>query len=295
MITKQNCGCKGFQELRVAFGNMENCQLKCIFCFTREQQASTNHLSDLRRVSLEDVKIIRFTGGEPLISQNQINCMIAELSARENLIRENVDLIVVQTNGIGIQGRDISKFGNLSLPLLFEVSFKGTNLAEYQYLTFDNPISPDLAESFFSQQTQGYKHLLDTFADKDNIAVLARLGIFHSSLNSPTFKFVYPSKRGSLMFAPSKWDQRFRDVWLSQKSIWKETFSGRIVVEKIKTPADGSPGIGRRYRAIIEQLKARDLLLEDSKRTKISDEFRERYWYKKGYEIYNSAVKFIRF
>lgn len=32
-LSQQNCGGKGLRELRVAFGNMDNCQLKCIFCY----------------------------------------------------------------------------------------------------------------------------------------------------------------------------------------------------------------------------------------------------------------------
>ena len=294
MIKKQSCGCEGFQELRVAFGSMDNCQLKCVFCFTREQQSSNERLSDFGHMSLEDVKIIRFTGGEPLMFQNQIDGIVRELSAREDTIKEYVNLVVVQTNAIGIGERSLKEFSRLQVPLLFEVSFKGTNVAEYQYLTFENPTSSGSAESVLSKQVEGYRHLAKVFADNENIAVLARLGIFHSSLNSPTFKFTYPSNEGALMFAPSRWDKRFYDIWFDQKAIWGETFEGKMVVEKLKTPADGSPGIGRRYRAIIDHLKSKGLLLEDTRKSAIPQEFRERYYYRKGDEIYKAAEDSVR-
>lgn len=288
-IKQQRCGCEDFLELKVAFGDMTNCQLKCIFCFTHEQRSSQDQLSDLRHVSLEEVRIIRFTGGEPLMSQNQIEGILRELFARQDEIMENIDLVVVQTNAIGITTRNLQEFSDLHLPILFEVSLKGTNATEYRYLTFPNPISHHEAESIFSQQVQGYTHLTRIFADEENIAILARLGIFHSSLNNPQFKFIYPSNMHSLMFVPSGWDDRFHNIWLDQRTIWNETFDGKMVVEKLKTPGDGSPVMGRRYRAIIEHLKSRNLLVEDLEKPRIPEEFRAKYFFKRGNQIYEAV------
>ncbi|MCD6530437.1 4Fe-4S cluster-binding domain-containing protein, partial [Candidatus Bathyarchaeota archaeon] len=128
VIKIQSCGCKDFEELRVAFGDMNNCQLKCPFCFTREQKPANDLLSNLSKKHLNNVKIIRFTGGEPLLSQVQIDGMIRELRKIENVKLPNLDLIVIQTNAIGIESRDIDGFQSLDLPILFEVSFKGTTI-----------------------------------------------------------------------------------------------------------------------------------------------------------------------
>lgn len=152
IITAQSCGCKGFNELRVAFGDMKNCQLKCVFCFTREQKPADDLLSDLNQKSMEETKIIRFTGGEPLLSQTQIDGMLRELSAIENRRLSNLDLIVIQTNALNVENRDLRGFRETSLPILFEVSLKGTNVTEYRYLTFENPVSDETAKSILAHR-----------------------------------------------------------------------------------------------------------------------------------------------
>ena len=57
VLNIQSCGCKGFEEIRVAFGDMNNCQLKCPFCFTREQKPANDFLSNLSKKPLNNVKI----------------------------------------------------------------------------------------------------------------------------------------------------------------------------------------------------------------------------------------------
>lgn len=285
----QSCGCKGFEELRVAFGDMNNCQLKCPFCFTREQKPANDFLSNLSKKPLNNVKIIRFTGGEPLISQVQIDGIIRELFKIEDMKLPNLDLIVIQTNAIGIENRDIDGFQNLNLPILFEVSFKGTTIEEYRYLTFENPISEEKADNIFESQMRGYKHLVKSFENKKNISVLARLGIFHSGINRPMFKFVFPFDKNKLMFNPNNWDLRIHDLFQDQKRIWKDIFHGKIVIERLKTAADGSPGMGKRYRNVIEHLKLKNLLIEDPSKLPLPKIFKEKYYYKRGNEIYLAA------
>lgn len=294
MITTQRCGCQGFNELRVAFGDMKNCQLNCPFCFTREQKQAYDHLSFLNQHSLDSVRIIRFTGGEPLMSQAQIRGIIRELSRIQEQELESLDLIVIQTNGLDVATKDLTEFGNLSLPLLFEISFKGTNVDEYRWLIFERAINIREAESFLKKQFEGYMHLVKTFKDKENALVLARLGIFHSSLNKPTFKFVYPNDKKRLMFNPADWSPHILEVYQNQKGIWDETFDGKMVIEKIKTPADGSPGIGKRYRRVIEHLKSKNLLVEEVTKIPLPKVFKEKYFYKRGNEVYESAQRLLK-
>lgn len=134
---------------------------------------------------------------------------------------------------------------------------------------------------------------MEKFQDKRNIAILARLGIFHSGVNTPTFKFVNPDT-GKLMFNPNDWAPEILDIHINQNRIWSETFNNKLVIERIKTAADGTPGIGKRYGEVIEILKSKGLLVEDLRKTPLPDIFREKYYYKRGNEVYRSASKFIK-
>ena len=118
-ITYQNCGCADYKELRVAFGNLNNCQLKCPFCFTLEQKPSLVELSYLSKSISNSVRIIRFTGGEPLFHQEQIDGMVRELRKIENRNFNNLDLIIIQTNAISAENRNIDKLFEFKLPILF--------------------------------------------------------------------------------------------------------------------------------------------------------------------------------
>jgi len=291
VIKAQSCGCKDFKELRVAFGNMENCQLKCPFCFTLEQKKADDFLSNLRHRITDDTRTIRFTGGEPLISQDQINGMIKELNKIERKEFPNLDLIVIQTNAIKVEQKDLAHFNIQEFPLLFEVSLKGTNISEYKYLTFDHPISDEKAKSILNQQMTGYGHLVNIFERFQNINVLARLGIFHSSLNKPTFKFVYPFDQNHLMFNPEQWAPQIYDLFEDQRRIWGSRFDGKMVIERLKNPGQGSPGMGKRYRRIIEHLKSKNVLLEDRGKTSLPQIFKDKYCYKNGDLIYQLALK----
>lgn len=288
IIKKQSCGCEDYQELRVAFGDLHNCQLKCPYCFTLEQQPINDMLFALNERNLDNVKIIRFTGGEPLLRQKQIDGMVRELELIEKRYLNNLDLIVIQTNAMLDDKINIDELFKFSLPILFEVSFKGTNIKEYQYLTYQQPISQDGAEKIMKMQLEGYKVISEKCASLANISILARLGIFHSSITRPTFKFVYPGTE-ELMFNPVDWHPDFKDILSNQKRIWGKVFERRFVVEKIKTPADGSPGMGRRYRKIIEQLKRKELMLE--LQSTLPNYFCEKYFYMRGNDIYWRAAR----
>lgn len=290
-ITTQSCGYKGYDEVRIAFGDMQNCQLKCPFCFTIQQKPSLEALSSLTQRSLENIKIIRFTGGEPLLHQEQIDGMIYELQkiAKHQLI--NLELIVIQTNAISAKNNNIDGLLQFELPIIFEVSLKGTNIREYQYLTGEYALNKSQAGSIFKKQIEGYNIISSKCGVSNHIAVLMRLGIFHSSVNRPTFKFIFSDTK-ELMFNPNDWSPEFAQVALDQKMIWGQTFEGKVLVEKIKTPADGSPGIGKRYRNIIEQLKRKGLLEELI--SVLPNEYHNRYLYKRGNEIYWRCANIFR-
>ena len=169
------------------------------------------------------------------------------------------------------------------LPILFEVSLKGSNTKEYQYLTYEHPVTASQAESILKKQIRGYEILCEKSESHKNISVLARLGIFHSSINKPTFYFVYPGTK-ELMFNPKNWSPEILKLLTDQRRIWGDLFDNRLVVEKLKTPADRSPGIGRRYRHIINILKTKDLLQEAT--VLLPPEFKNSYFYKRGNEVY---------
>jgi len=74
------------------------------------------------------------------------------------------------------------------------------------------------AKQLLDGQKRGYTHLVEKFRRTRNILILARLGIFHSSLMRPTFKFVFPDT-GELMFHPRDWSREIIDIHLDQNQI----------------------------------------------------------------------------
>ena len=290
-ITEQNCGCENFKELRVAFGDWNNCQLKCPFCFTSEQRPSSQALSALINADLNNIKIIRFTGGEPLLHQSQIQGMTSVLSEIESHALPNLDLIIIQTNAIAVAERDIGGLFNFSLPILFEVSFKGTNVKEYQYLTYTAPIDYARAERIMDKQLEGYQAISSYCSSKGNMSILARLGIFHSSIKRPKFAFVSPDTK-ELMFNPEKWDEQFYSLFDNQRKKWENVYSRKLVVEKLKTQGDGTPPMGRRYRRIIDGLITMGIL-EEGERS-LPEIYQRYYLYQKGNEIYWRASNRLR-
>lgn len=290
IINKQSCGNKNYYELRVAFGDMQNCQLKCPFCFTMGQKACIYELSELQKQDYSNVKIIRFTGGEPLLNQNQVDSIIDELRK----LQKNIDirpLIVIQTNGLNINNIDVNGFFELKYPILFEISLKGTNAFEYRYLTFDKAINMTSAQELFNKQVEAYHNICNLFMHNDNIAILARLGIFHSSLTSPSFKFVFPNTN-DLMFNPSNWDNAIINIVEDQRVKWKDSFKGKFLVEKIKTPGNGTPVMGQRYRKIINDLKLKNLLVEA--KSSIPRIYNDNYIYLSGYDTYRIIAEQLR-
>ncbi len=290
VITLQNCGCENFKELRVAFGDLNNCQLKCPFCFTLKQRPLYKEISTLTNQNLDSVKIIRFTGGEPLLCQEQVDAILQELFKIQHHVDGNLDLIVIQTNAIAVKKLNFDVFRKITIPILFEVSFKGTNIKEYQYLTFKDCVTEKAAEKIMSGQVEGYRIISEKFSMQPNIGILARLGIFHSSVKEPSFKFIFPDTH-KLMFNPDSWDDRISDILEEQNNLWGDIFEGKFVLEKLKTPADGSPVMGKRYKEIIELLKLSGLLVEE--KSKLPNQFQQKYFYKRGNEIYWKAARAI--
>jgi len=199
-------------------------------------------------------------------------------------------LIIVQTNAISIENKNIDELFTSELPILFEVSLKGTNTREYQYLTQQDPINPIQAKSIMEKQIIGYDYIDAKSQGSRGTGLLARLGIFHSSVKRPTFTFVFPDT-GDLMFNPEYWSHEFSHILSSQTKLWGPSFERKLVVEKVKTPADGTPGIGKRYRAIIESLKEKRLLNE-SKST-LPSIYASYYFYRRGNEIYWKCAEYL--
>lgn len=287
IITPQNCGTSQYQELRVAFGDMENCQLKCPFCFTLGQKSSVDSLSDLSNVDISKIKTIRFTGGEPLNHQEQIDGIVRELKLIEAKNPQNLDLVIVQTNAISVSDLNVTELFDTQLPILFEVSIKGTNITEFEHLLFEGRIDTRSAQHFMNKQLEGYEIISNACRSRNNISVLARLGIFHSSVTKPTFKFIDPTTN-KLMFNPDNWDNRFLNLHLDQNEIWGDIFGEKVVVEKIKTPGDGSPNMGKRYRQVIEKLRSLEILEE--KKSSLPKIYQEKYLYKKGNDVYSKIA-----
>lgn len=291
-IKEQNCGCEDFKEVKVAFGDLDNCQLKCPFCFTIEQKSSTQRLSELQNSDISKIQFIRFTGGEPLLRQGQIDGIINQLQLIEGRGMPSLKLIIIQTNAISVTDNNIDGFFESRLPILFEVSFKGTNIREYQYLTYKNPIDRTQAETIMQKQISGYEILSKKCQGVKNISVLTRLGIFHSSILSPKFKLIYPESR-ELMFNPNQWHSAFRTMFSNQISLWGNRFYRKIIVEKIKTEGDGSRPMGKRYRRIIDNLISQGLMEE--LKSSLPNIFQKHYIYKRGNEIYmNASSKLVQ-
>ena len=83
------------------------------------------------------------------------------------------------------------------------------------------------AKSLLEKQYEGYFHLVRALKNVNNVLVLARLGIFHSSITKPMFKFVYPNDKNRVMFNPKDWAPQILEIYKDQKRIWDETFGAR--------------------------------------------------------------------
>jgi len=227
---KYSPGCKTYPpNLREIRWDVVGCNLRCQFCWSpasryRETGDPTVIVQDDqavaqtgRLVENPDRTFLRFTGGEPtLFAWDEVEYVTKCLGQDERLARVP---ILIQTNGIRIgEGkapidwlitRDNQRF-------LFEVSFKGTNAAEFELLT-------GKSAELYDQQFAGYDLLNDLAQTSGHVGVVAVLGVYHSAVDSTSqFTFVDPTN-GSLLFDDVElWDPRFKDVWGSARFKWVE-------------------------------------------------------------------------
>ena len=159
---------------------------------------------------------VRFTGGEPTLQWHGVSAVLRKMREDEKLV--NLP-ILIQTNGIEI--------GKGKVPLdvfcedipqrcLFELSFKGTNPNEFALLTGK---SADL----YHYQIRGFKILANLAKIQKNIAVVAVLGVYHSSTRGRSkYAFVSP-QNGALLFDNyDAWDDDFKTLWERTSLKWVE-------------------------------------------------------------------------
>lgn len=90
-ITKQNYGGgKPKYELRVAYGDWNNCNLKCSICFVQNSKPSGTNNIKIQDVNFGDITYVRFTGGETFINAVQVQDMentIRSIESRKEKMR----------------------------------------------------------------------------------------------------------------------------------------------------------------------------------------------------------------
>lgn len=213
----------GYHEIR---WDLSGCNLRCHFCWSPASRPDETHdpssmlnTDEIVNKTQQAIKnprktFIRFTGGEPTLQWPGIKDVI------EKIINSPYNIpILIQTNGIEIgKGRietDILCNDDSQL-FLFELSFKGTNSREFQLLTGKDG-------SLFKLQLKGYRMLEKLSEFHKNIAVVAVLGVYHSSVKGNS-KYVFVDQAtGKLLFEnPSNWDERFKLLWLNAPLKWVE-------------------------------------------------------------------------
>lgn len=260
---KQRYGSKDEKyELRVEYGDLNNCNLKCPFCFTQYSKQNNVPKDDISNFDFTDVTYVKFTGGEPLINQPQIediNNKIKEISKNNPKI-----FYVIQTNGLIEEMESkmeslLQGLENLTSKIIIEFSFKGTNVEEYQYLTRANKINQTNASLLMKQQVDNYHLVKDYIQNKGNVALLPRLGIFHSGNIQVKYRFVYPYKQNMLMFQKENWSDEIKSVF---EDYINNSKLRMIPVEPLITASSEFNQIGKRYSKIISSLLSRKIIRE---------------------------------
>ena len=159
---------------------------------------------------------IRFTGGEPTLQWFHITETLKKFQATNTPPKAP---ILIQTNGIEI-GRGTATLDVLAADpsqfYLFELSFKGTNSDEFALLT-------GKAAELYEHQLVGYQRLRELSRTARNVAVVAVLGVYHSSTRGPSkYTFVNPGTGRLLFDDQEKWDPRFLALWRSTPLKWVE-------------------------------------------------------------------------
>lgn len=215
----------GVHEIR---WDLSGCNLRCLFCWSPASRPSETHdaavslspndiaVRTLRNLSAPSRTFIRFTGGEPTLQWSDIASALAML--RESAPGRRPP-VLFQTNGIEI-GR-----GNIALEelaadpnqlYLFEVSLKGTNPEEFALLTGKEP-------ALYQLQLAGYRRLKDFAVQNPNVAVVAVLGVYHSSASGYSkYAFVDPRDGHILFDDESLWDPEFAAAWRGAHLKWVE-------------------------------------------------------------------------
>lgn len=215
----------GYQEIR---WDLFGCNLSCSFCWSPASRPP--EISDpLRAVTSEEVVSItldrlgeqsctffRFTGGEPTLQWDGLAEVLTQL---QTALMPPRPPILIQTNGIAI-GRGEVDLSSLSEDreqnYLFEISFKGTNAAEFSLLT-------NRPAELYQYQLAGYQRLLDLSQTSPHIQVVAVLGVYHSSIRGLS-KYAFVNQRsGNLFFDQDEsWDSDFSELWISAPLKWVE-------------------------------------------------------------------------
>ncbi len=291
LITRNKCDYGNYKEIKVAFGDFSNCQINCPFCFTKGQRQSDNVLSALLEQNFSNISILRFTGGEPLYTQQQINGMAEIINEIDRRVQHNLDIIVIQTNALSVDDMDVDGLYQTKLPLLFEVSLKGTNSMEYRYLTSQEPIEYAKAIPIMQKQFHGYRKIAEKCHSLGNIKVLARLGIFHSGMTRPKYRFIFPETR-KIMFHPSYWCTEFNGILQDQNGTWNDVFERKFVVEKIRPSTYGTQNMSNRYRRIISLLEAKGLV--EKRKTELPNIYKQKYYSNLSIHIYKKAAVLLK-
>lgn len=205
------------------------CNLKCQFCWSpasrplETKEPSINKSADEVYEDTQSAIIqpehtfIRFTGGEPTLYSQELFDILLRYDKNKTLCQIP---IIIQTNGLLI-GKGQVNINLLNLldkqKILFELSFKGTNEREFNILTGLDPVQ-------YIHQINAYERIKELSISKKNIAVIAVLGIYHSSLNSQSkYAFIDPETKNLLFDNQNEWSEKFKSIWENTTDKWVES------------------------------------------------------------------------
>jgi uncharacterized Fe-S cluster-containing radical SAM superfamily protein len=208
--------------------DLSGCNLRCEFCWSPASRPSETLdpcvsvspsavLERTRKVIGDPSRaFLRFTGGEPTLQWEGLLDAIA--NTRTPPVQRRPP-ILIQTNGIeiGRGGVDLTTLATDPQQLyLFELSLKGTNACEFALLTGRSP-------ELYELQLEGYTRLRELALEHPHVAVVAVLGVYHSSVGGLSrYAFIDPQSRTLLFDDVRAWHPGFAAAWKAAPLKWVE-------------------------------------------------------------------------
>ena len=216
---------------------------------------------------------LRITGGEPFLSQSRVKHLVQTLKEINDHLKQNKSdsfRIIIQSNGSLVSQHIINKLKQLeklsNLKILFELSLKGTNECEFNFLT-------GMTSSLYNNQIKSYYAFRDMVKDSDNLFFRCRMGIGpHRRTVIFIYPETYPNNNKELsegMFLPSKWSSNFERVY--QQEI---NSHGYLAMEHIYVTEGGINSRTNLYIPAVVRLLEKKIILDRGNKINYYNDFK---------------------